>query len=291
MYRKPLYCLIAGLLLLYACGSPQPEAQKGREIHMVYTDWAESVAMTHLASHLLERNLGYKVVSRLTDIENVFDELAAGEADVFLDAWLPATHAGFMELYEYRLEDLGPNYEHARTGLVVPAYMDISSIVELREVYEGPIAGIDSNAGIMQNTRRAIEIYNLDNELLVLSDAEMAKKLEDAIRRRESIVITGWKPHWLFYRYELKYLHDPENIYMATENIHTIGRIGFREAYPAAVKFFERMVLSEKQMNSLLFEMQLHEDPLIGVRNWVKENEFIVNQWTRGLREEREKIM
>lgn len=277
---------------MFACKGPSEyREEKPGEIFMVYTDWAESMALTYLAQVLLERDLEYQVILKLTDIHTVFSEIAEGEADVFVDAWLPSTHNEYLQLYENRLEDLGPNYKKARTGLVVPDYMGIESIDQINEFYTGPIAGIDSTAGIMYYTRRVIGAYGLNNELLVLNDAVMSEMLEDAIRKREDIVVTGWEPHWLFHRYDLRYLDDPDGIYSSEEQIHTIGRIGFSDANPRAAEFFKRMVLTEKQINSLLFEMRLQPDPLEGVKNWVRNNDFVVNQWTRDLRPTRKKIM
>jgi ABC-type proline/glycine betaine transport system substrate-binding protein len=46
-------------------------------------------------------------------------------------AWLPVTHGEYMKQVGDKVEDLGPNYEGARIGLVVPAYVDINSIEEL----------------------------------------------------------------------------------------------------------------------------------------------------------------
>ncbi|MFW6352623.1 MAG: glycine betaine ABC transporter substrate-binding protein, partial [Bacteroidota bacterium] len=95
----------------------------------------------------------------------------------------------------------------------------------------------------------------------------------------------------IFHRYDLKYLQDPKNIFNKSERIHTIARKGFDEDHPDATEFFERMVLTEKQINSLLFQMRLQPDPIVGVKNWVNENEIVVNKWTRGLGPEREKVM
>lgn len=292
MTKRLLTLIVMAGLLINACDEPAgKKAEKPGEILIVYTDWAESVAMTHLAGHLLENRLGYEVVLKLADVDQVFHELATEEADVFLDAWLPATHESYMKQYAEILEDLGPNYLAARTGLVAPAYMPVESIGGLAKHYDGPIAGIDSTAGIMRNTFRAIEAYNLTNDLLVLNDAEMSARLERAVQRREPVVITGWEPHWLFHRYELKYLDDPLAIYMEEERIHSLARSGFADDMPNAARFLQRMLLSERQMNALLYEIRLNPDPMQGAKEWIKKNEFIVNQWTKGLGVEREKIM
>lgn len=287
-----LLVLVSLIILSGGCAGPVDEQKEtDKTIHIVYTDWAESVALTYLSDVLLSEYLGYDVVTRLAGVDTVFRDVAAGEADLFVDAWMPETHGAFLERYEGQFEDLGPNYHMARTGLVVPDYMPVKTIPELHTFYTGPIAGIDTSAGIMRFTLEALDTYELDNELLVLSDPEMAEKLEHAIRRREHMVVTGWEPHWLMYRYDLRFLEDPLEIYMDREEIHTIGRIGFSEDHPRAAVLFERMVLRQRHMNSLLYEVQRHQDPLAGVYEWISNNEVVVNQWVRRLMPEREKIM
>ncbi len=282
---------LATLLILASCRTTVREADEAKPVMINYTDWAESVALTHLAALLLEERLDYEVITRLAGVDTVFKEVATGEADIFADAWLPQTHGSYMEEYFDHIEDLGPNYKSARTGLVVPAWSDIKSIDDLKDLYPGPIIGIDTTAGIMQNAARALEEYGLDNELLSLSDAEMSERVEQSLKRREYVVFTGWEPHWLFHRYEMRYLEDPLEVFPGVEKIHTIARKGFKEDHPRATVFFERMILSEKQINELLYEVLLARDPLEGVRAWARKNEFVVNQWVRGLRPEREKIM
>ncbi len=291
--KKLSFLLLFALILLFVgCDAPVRERDdKDTEVYMVYTDWAESVALTYLSRVLLEEYLGYDVITRLTDIETVFADVAAGSADVFVDVWVPHTHAPFLEEYAGQFEDLGPNYYHARAGLVVPGYMPVESIPGLRDLYDQPIAGIDTSAGVMRNTMKALLAYDLDNELLVLSDSGMAEKLGEAIRRREPIVVTGWMPHWLMYRYDLKFLDDPLNIFMEQEQIHTIARNGFADDMPRAAELLKRIVLSQHHINSLLYTIHRSEDPLDGVKEWIRDNQSMVNRWVRGLAPAREKIM
>jgi len=115
--------------------------------------------------------------------------------------------------------------------------------------------------------------------------------LEDSIKRRREIVITGWEPHWIFARYEVRFLDDPQNLFGMKENIYTIGRTGIQEEHPQAIRFFERMQLTEKQLNQLVYAIQLSDDPRQGAKQWIKENEYIVNQWVKDLKPKRKKIM
>ncbi len=103
---------------------------EGREVVVDYVNWAEGVAMTNFARAVLEE-YNYEVVT--TDLEPgvLFQSLADGQTDFFLDAWLPVTHADYMASYEGDIVEIGLNYDGARLGLIVPSYMDINSIDEL----------------------------------------------------------------------------------------------------------------------------------------------------------------
>ncbi|MDG5800410.1 glycine betaine ABC transporter substrate-binding protein [Marinilabiliaceae bacterium ANBcel2] len=291
---KTIFVTVISALLLVSCAlstsSDDNKQKEKQEITIIYTNWAESVAMSHLAAKLLEDRLGYNVILKLAEIDQVFEEIAKGKADVFPDVWKPATHEEYLTHYSGKFEDLGENYINAKTGLAVPDYSELTTIEDLRD-RDIVIAGIDSSAGIMRYTNDAIEIYALNNKLIVQSDEEMSQMVEDAIRRRNEIVFTGWEPHWLFHRYDLKYLEDSQSVFMEEEQLHTIARIGFSEEYKTATEFFNRFFFSEREINELLYNIKQSGDVIEGVDKWIKDNPFTVNQWTKNLGREREKIM
>jgi len=292
MKQKSFYNRIYILIFLFfivSCTN-KPTGEEEMTIKLVYTDWSESVAITHLSAVLLEEKMEYKVIIKLTDVETAYQEIASGEFDIFADSWLPETHKKYMEQHAGNIEKLGIIYPEARTGFVVPAYSELQSVSDLKN-YSNPLIGIDEGAGVMQKARRAGELFNLPGPLLNLSEEEMISNLEDSIKKRKDIVVTGWEPHWIFARYEVRFLEDPENIFGEKENIFAVGHTGIEELHPRAVRFFERMQLTEKQLNSLVYQVKLSDDPRQGVKNWLKENEYIVNQWVKNLKPERKKIM
>lgn len=261
-----------------------------RTLKIVYTDWSESVAITYLSSVLLEEQMDYEVILKLTDVESAYREVANNEADVFTDAWLPETQKQYFDEHKENIEMLGITYPEARTGLVVPGYSQLKTVDDLKN-YDHPIVGIDAGAGVMQKTKDAIGVYSLKNSLLELSEEEMVEQLVDSIQRRKDIVVTGWEPHWIFARYDVRFLDDPDNIFGQKENIYTIANKNLENKHPNAVRFFERMQLTEKQLNSLVYEVRVSEDPVNGVKKWMEQNEFSVNQWVKNLSEERLKVM
>src|SRR5699024_4782250 len=212
---------------LVGCSSGKsPTGEKGK-IKIGYVNWAEGVAMTNLAKVALEDKMGYEVELTLGEPGMIFTSLSDGNVDAFLDTWLPLTHDDYIKKYEGKIEDLGYNYENARIGLVVPEYSDINSIEDLNEFkddLDGEIIGIDAGAGIMRAATESIKDYGLDYKLIEGSGPAMTTMLKEAIDKEKDIVVTGWKPHWKFARWDLKFLDDPKNSFGESENIHTFTR-------------------------------------------------------------------
>ncbi len=285
---KSLTILLMGILI-FSCSMSRNEEDE-RTLKMVYTDWSESVALTYLSSVLLEEKMDYTVILKLTDVESAYKEVANGNADVFADAWLPDTHKSYYDEYSNKLELLGITYPEARIGFVVPNYSPLQTVADLKN-YNHSIVGIDSGAGVMQKAQKAIDTYSLNTTLLDLSEEEMVHQLADSVKRRKDIVVTGWVPHWIFARYDVRFLEDPDNIFGQKEKIYSIAHKNLEENHPNAVRFFERMQLSEKQLNDLVYQVRLNEDPVKGVKVWIEQNEYVVNQWTKNLTRERKKIM
>lgn len=120
---------------LYQAWIPEGIDGTDKTVSLYYVNWAEGVAMTNLAAAILEDE-GYTVTLTEADPGIVFTTIAQGDADAFLDAWLPVTHGTYEEEYGDQYLDLGYNYEGARIGLVVPTYVEIDSIDELNDLLE-----------------------------------------------------------------------------------------------------------------------------------------------------------
>lgn len=275
-------CALAG------CGansenSEAPEQTEKETINLAYVNWAEGVAMTNLAKVVLEEKMGYNVELTMADAAPIYISLASGDQDAFLDAWLPITHESYMEEYGDDLDDLGPNFEGAKIGLVVPSYMNINSITELNDIaeeLEGQIIGIDSGAGIMNRADEAIGTYALDLDLIAGSGPAMTAALSTAIEDEAPIVVTGWTPHWKFARWDLKFLEDPEGVFGEAEHINTITRKGLSEDMPEVAEFFKSFYMDGQQLGDLMGAISdSDEDPDVVAKAWMEENEDLINSW------------
>ncbi|MED4350796.1 glycine betaine ABC transporter substrate-binding protein [Schinkia azotoformans] len=107
------------------------EKVDGDKITLAYVAWASEIASTNVLAKVLT-DLGYDVTMTQLEAGPLWAGIADGSADASVAAWLPVTHADYATEFEGKFEDLGSNMEGTRIGLVVPSYMDINSIEDLK---------------------------------------------------------------------------------------------------------------------------------------------------------------
>lgn len=278
-------CAACALLAVAAsCGRSARKAEKPAPvIRIACFRSAEAIGITHLATAVLEDRLGCDVKLDMLDPPAAFRSLARGRNDVLLDAWLPVTDAPYMKRYRKELVDLGAVCPQARIGLVVPDYAPGKTVGDLRRYgkeYGGRIVGIKAGTGMMIMTRKAIRKYGLRFRLVAASASDAAKTLESAIRDRRPVVVTGWRPHWTFARWKLRFLEDPGNVYGPAEAIHVVARAGFPKAMPGAAAFLRRFRMDDAQVDDLL--LAVHDDPeqpLAAARTWMRKHTALVEKW------------
>jgi glycine betaine/proline transport system substrate-binding protein len=289
LFRKTIVLLLViGLMAgLVGCKGGSGETGEGGEvkgnIHFGYVNWDEGIAMTHLLQAIIEDKLGYTVETTQADVGPVFQGVAKGDFDAFVDTWLPVTHEAYLEQFGDQFELYEePVYKGARIGLVVPAYVEIDSIEELNSVkdrFNGQIIGIDAGAGIMRTTDTAIQEYGLELELVKSSGPAMTASLAGAIDDNEWVVVTGWSPHWKFARWDLKYLEDPKGVYGAEENIYAIARKGLEEDAPEVAALLKKFKMDDIQLGTLEDYINEGMAPIDAGRKWMEENPDVVNSW------------
>lgn len=277
---------VLSLSVLAGCGSDDKSSNDGdkKVVNFGYVNWAEGVAMTNVVKVILEDKMDYEVNTTMADAGVVFTSLADGDIDMFIEGWLPVTHKDYMEKYGDKLLKLGANYEGARIGTVVPEYVDINSLEELKgqeDKFDGKIVGIDAGAGVMQATEKAIEEYDLDMDLLTGSEPVMTASISDAIDNKEAIAVTGWTPHWKFNKWDLKFLDDPKQVYGEAETLYTIARgdIMEDENLKEAVEFIENFKMNDDQLSKLMTDFEEGDNEEATAKKWVEDNEELVNSW------------
>lgn len=292
MFKKSKYTLgaaaLGAALILGACGDDNKESADKEDlgdINLAYVEWDSEVASTHVIGKVLE-DIGYDVT--LTPLDNaiMWQAVSKGEADAMVAGWLPGTHGAQFEEYGSSMEHLGENLNGAKIGLVVPTYMDVSSIADLSDQASSTITGIEPGAGIMSATETALEAYpNLANwNLLPSSSGAMTVALSQAIANEEEIVITGWSPHWKFASYDLKYLDDPEGVFGGEESINTFAREGLKDEKPEAHKVLDAFYWTTEDMEQVMLDINEGASPEDAAAKWVEENQDKVDEWTKDVK-------
>ena len=257
-------------------------AKETKRINLSYVEWDTEVASTNVVGEVLKQ-MGYDVTMTPLDNSIMWKSVSNGESDAMVSAWLPKTHGSQYAQYKDQVEDLGANLTGAKVGLAVPAYMDVNSIDELTDQAGKKIIGIEPGAGVVTAAENTIKKYdNLkDWKVETSSSGAMTVALGQAIKKHEPIVVTGWTPHWMFAKYDLKYLEDPENGMGSEEQIHTMVRKGLKEDQPEAYKVLDNFHWSEKDMEKVMLEINNGKDPQQAAKDWIKENQELVESWKK----------
>jgi glycine betaine/proline transport system substrate-binding protein len=113
------------------------------------------------------------------------------------------------------------------------------------------------------------------------SGPAMTAALKDAIDNEEWIVVTGWKPHWMFGRWDLKFLKQDEDKMMWKQgNIHIMGNKNLRETKPELAQFLSNMFFTDAQLADLMIKVKESDQPIEEVvKTWMNNNEDVINKW------------
>lgn len=288
MIKKNLGLLLLVLLVTAMTGC-STSSGKNEKVKLAYVAWDSEIASTNVVKEVLESKLGFTVEMLQVDAGPMWAGVADGSADAMVAAWLPSTHASYIEKYGNDIDDLGVNLDGTKVGLAVPAYMDITSIEDLNNPemaasLKNQIIGIEPGAGIMMATEKALDEYALnDYTLLESSSAAMAQELQKSYDNNEPIVVTGWTPHWMFASMDLKYLEDPKGVYGGDEQIHTMARKGLKEDMPDVYTFLDQFEWTAEDMAQVMVDIQGGMSPEEAAKTWVDGNEDKVSTWIAGI--------
>ncbi|MDX1804889.1 MAG: glycine betaine ABC transporter substrate-binding protein [Alcanivorax sp.] len=281
LLRITVFSLIAAL-----CSVATVQAAPQKTITIGWTAWSDAEFVTKLAKKLIEENYPYKVKLQLSAIGVQYQGVASGDLDGMLMAWLPDTHANYWQKVHDKVVDLGPLYQGARLGWVVPDYIpsdQLSSIEDLKKAavkdkLRGKIQGIDPGAGLMQLSEKTLKTYDLDYRLQSASGAAMTAVLARAEKQKKWVVVTGWTPHWMFGRWKLRFLDDPKGTLGKAQHIDAIVRQGFKEDYPDVAAFLGRMNIPLAELQNAMNVAQKSSYKK-AINQYVKTHQDRINSW------------
>jgi glycine betaine/proline transport system substrate-binding protein len=260
-----------------------------KSITIGVNNWAENIAVANMWKVLLDEK-GFKVQLQNADKALIYNSVAQGKIDLTFEVWFPSGDKPAFDKVKDRVVKIGPWFKEANLGLVVPDYVAVDSIDQLnanKALFASgdrpKIVGIDSGSSLMQLTGKAKTAYQLDYDIQSSSESAMVLSLERAIQRKEPVVVTLWKPHWIWSKYKLKYLKDPKGAYGATDSIYGIETQAFRQQHPDVERWLQQWKMDDNSLGSLMSEIirQGASTPEKGAKAWVDANRPLVQQWMK----------
>ena len=258
-------------------------------LRLGWSPWADAEVVSLIAQTVIQQAYNVRVERVLADIGIQYASLARGDLDLMLMAWLPLTHRDYYRRVRERVVDFGSMYS-GRLGWVVPDYVpesELSSIPDLRDPslaarFENRVQGIDPGSGLNQASALALKTYLLkDLELVSSSSAAMTAVLDQAIRQQRWVIVTSWTPHWMFARYRLRFLQDPERVFGGIEWIHALGRPQLDLEMQEVAGFLTRFHLPDQEMSDLLLQAN-DRTAEAAVEDYIASHQARVRYWITG---------
>ncbi|HEV7310276.1 glycine betaine ABC transporter substrate-binding protein [Ensifer sp.] len=263
MFKTIVTMTVAAGIAIGACGSAA--ADEKQPVKIGWAAWSDAEFVTKLAAKLITDELGHEVELVQTDIAPLYQGVSRGDLDAMMMAWLPETHADYFAKVKEKVTTLGTVYDGARLGWVVPKYVPEDAIAsiedlnkdEVKDKLKGRIQGIDPGAGLTRLSEQAVKDYALDGyKLQISSEAGMLTTVDRAMRKEEWFVATAWSPHWMFGKYELRYIADPKNALGKAEQVNVLARKDFEQDNPEVAAFLSRMKLPIADLEAAMFNAQ-----------------------------------
>lgn len=275
-----------------AAEMPDPEGTGDDETTItigVFSGWDENYVVSELAKNALEEQ-GYTVQFQELEAGATYQGVAQGDIDVLMDAWLPNTHAQYVEEFGDDLEDVGCWFDEGFLTTAVNADSPAQSLAELadyKEEYGGRIVGIDPGAGLTKATQEeVIPTYGLEDwDYPTSSSAAMLAELEKAMKAGDNIAVSLWHPHWAYAAFDIRDLEDPEGTLGEAERLYILGRPGFHEDFPNAAQLLKNLYLTNEQLlniEDILVVQNEREDNAGSVETWLGENPDFIDSWRAG---------
>ena len=286
-------CVLKFSLSMVALGNASSAAVAADAVKIGYTNWADVMAVVHVAKYVMETKMKQPVQLVKADIGIQYQGVARGDLEVMLGGWLPVTHASYYDKHKADMDDVGILYTGGKNGWVVPTYVPesvVSSVADLAKPevqakMKGIVQGIEPGGGLMRASEKTIEAYNLGAagyKLQSSSEAGMLASIQRAYPQQQWVVATVWSPHWLFQKWNMRYLKDPKGTLGGEEQIHAFGSKQLASKFPKAHTFIKNLKLDLADVESIEKDGQVSNDYETAAKKFVDSHPEKLKAWLAG---------
>lgn len=252
-------------------------------------DLSFHAAAAAVIAELLQR-AGQDVTLTVAPHEQIYALQQAGEVDLVVSAWLPASHGNYIAPYANDLQKLAVIYNpYCIWGIPDWAPAEIQSITDLSDesnsrLFRKRIQGIGSGAGISRFSRTIIDNYELASKGFHFENGTLKDCTDayvDAATNNELAIVPLWHPQWLHSAYNLRELKDPLGLLGGTDEATLVLR---RDAIPKladeAHRLLKSIELGNETMSQLDQEICIQGlSPITAAKNWIGENQALCDSW------------
>jgi methyl-accepting chemotaxis protein len=235
-----------------------------RDIRIAYPPWDSEIATTFIFKHLYFQLTGEHLepveVEALADDE-IFDAIADGHLDAAF-SYFEGLSEDMLAKYPDKLVALA-DHTVARMGFVVPPYLSIRSISDLKgreNEFDKQIIGIEYEKMRMWS-EQALTQYNIDMTITKTNTQAMLKTIETAISRQQPVIAIGWEPHWMMDEWNLHFLDDPKGAFNAYRRVRTVARADLRQEHPTLVKIMTAFSWPTPVANAMMLLLKNGDSP------------------------------
>jgi len=204
----------------------------------------------------------------------MYHSVAEGILDGMVSSWAPKTHKKYLQEFKGKIDNLGASLKGAKIGLVIPDYVGVKSIKDLALnsslFRDKKIYAIDETSGVTIAANQALKEYKLEGwtvEAVGLNS--VTANLRNAVEQKRPIVVTGWKPHWMFEEFSIRFLNDPKKIFGSAEEIHTIASPYLKRNNPQVYNILKGIKFDMQEYTKMMWKIHNGESPEAIARKYV----------------------
>jgi glycine betaine/proline transport system substrate-binding protein len=103
-----------------------------------------------------------------------------------------------------------------------------------------------------------------------------------AYQSKQWIVATVWSPHWLFQKWQMRYLKDPKGTLGGDEQIHALGSKQFATKFPKVNTFVKSFKLDLADVEAIEHEAQATNNYDAVAKKFVDSHPEKLKAWLNG---------
>ncbi|MCW1970679.1 MAG: hypothetical protein KIH69_021425 [Anaerolineae bacterium] len=283
-------------------------------IRIIENPWSAAIANAHVAKHLIESKLDYRVELVQIDEKAQWEPLSKNEASASLEVW-PSGHAETYEKYvkgNKTVEELGKLGVIGKINWYVPTYM----VKERPEL--ATWEGVKKNAALFKTQKTGEKgrfvagdpswpqfdefvIKNLGLSLqveVVGSEEAQLQLLEEAYNKKQPFLFYFWTPHSVHHSHQLtavklpkfndecgKYMDDKAqnskvNCEYPAEILYKIASAKLKTDAPDVYQFLKNFQYADTDQIEMMAAIDIaKQTPAQAAKDWIERSENIWQNW------------